>query len=47
MNARDNDPMQEPSNAKLAEAVAGLTTNPAWFDTWTALGPEATEEARL
>ena len=47
MNARDNDPLHEPINAKLAEVVAGLTMNPAWFDAWTALGPESTEEARL
>ena len=47
MNARDNDPLHEPINAKLAEVVAGLSTSPAWFDAWTALGPESTEEARL
>ena len=47
MKARDNDPLHEPINAKLAEVVAGLSTPPAWFDGWTGLGPDSTEEARL
>ncbi|OHB80097.1 MAG: hypothetical protein A2V98_24835 [Planctomycetes bacterium RBG_16_64_12] len=47
MNARDNDPLHEPINAKLAEVVAGLSASPAWFDAWTALGPDSTEESRL
>jgi hypothetical protein len=47
MNARDNDPLHEPINAKLAEVVAGLSTPPPWLDAWTGLCPDSTEEARL
>lgn len=47
IKTQETDPWQLAINAKLAEIVAAVQTRPAWFEVWSRLGPESTEDEPL
>jgi len=44
---QETDPWHLAINARLAEIVAAAGTQPAWYEAWSRLGPESTEDERL
>lgn len=47
MQNRDNHPLHAALNAKLAEIVESSSPRPSWYEAWSNLGPDSTEEDRL
>jgi hypothetical protein len=44
----DNDhPLYTAINAKIAEIAAASPTRPSWYEAWTCLGPDSSDQERL